>query len=124
VESHGEQGLLAQHSLETTSKLDLADGESVTQMQRSVHIGIRERSHPLGLLSSDLGWRRCLAGDRLEVGASRSRSIDLEEVLLGPSGLSLAFELDEVVSLGSLCIERDATVHQLEHSSNASTNIP
>lgn len=78
VESHGEQGLLAQHPLETTSKLDLADGKSVSQVERSVHVGVRESSHPLGLLSSDLGRRRSLAGDRLEVGTSGDRRIDLE----------------------------------------------
>ena len=105
METHGEQGLLAEHSLETTGKLDLADGEGVTQVQRTVHVRVREGSHPLGLLSSDLGWCRRLSRDRLEVGAGRDRSISLEELLLGPCSLSLVFEIDEIVSLGGLRIE-------------------
>jgi hypothetical protein len=74
----------------------------MTEMEGSVHVRVREGPHPFGLLSSNLGWCGSLSGYRVEVGARGGRSIHLEELFLGPLGLCLLFELDEVVSLGSL----------------------
>jgi hypothetical protein len=102
VESHREKSLLSQHSLESTCELDLTDGESMTEMQRTVHVRIREGSHPFGLLRSDLGRSRSLPRDRIEIRAGRFGSISLEELLFSPRLLSLLLELDDVVSLGSL----------------------
>lgn len=42
VKTHGEKGALATHALETSSKLDLGDGEGVSEVEGSVHVGVAE----------------------------------------------------------------------------------
>lgn len=46
MESMREQGAFTQHALVTRSKLDLRDGERVSQMQATIHIWVRERPEP------------------------------------------------------------------------------
>lgn len=105
VEAEREQCPLTQHSLETTSEFDLGNRECMTEMKTSVHVGVRERSEPLGILRPD--FRRRHGGGRgvngLGIGGGgRSRCIDLEHLLVKPVLLSLLFEFDNGISLASL----------------------
>lgn len=48
-----EQDSLAQHPLIPCRELDFGDGESVTEMERTIHVGVREVPKPFGKLLLD-----------------------------------------------------------------------
>lgn len=104
VVSNREQDPLPTHSFETGRKLNLADGESVTKMERTVHVGIRKSTEPFGVLLVNLLHR--LAGSeefRVRVDTLRKRrGVGLKELLLGPRSLSGLFEVNKVISLVGL----------------------
>lgn len=102
--SNREQDPLPTHPLETGRKLNFADGESVTKMERTVHVGIRKSTEPLGVFLVNLLHR--LAGSeefRVRVDTLRKgRGVSLKELLLGPRSLSGLFEINKVISLVGL----------------------
>lgn len=53
----GEQNPLSQQPLISSSEFNLGDRESMSQMQRTIHVGKWEISEPLGELFSDLSGR-------------------------------------------------------------------
>ena len=78
-----EESPLAEQSLKSSTKLDLGDGESVSEVEGAVHVGEGEVSEPFWILFTDfckresfsLLWRWCG---------------DLEDVFVGPSLLVFA----------------------------------
>jgi hypothetical protein len=54
VKTHGKQNALALHPLETGRKLNLGNGEGVTQVKGAVHVRVRESTEPLWVLLLDL----------------------------------------------------------------------
>jgi hypothetical protein len=97
MEAMREQHPLPKHPLVSSPKLDLGDGKRVSQMKGSVHIWDGEVSKPLGELFFDFCWRE--ASDFLRGGG-----IDLENLLVFPSLLVLAFKLFEIIALAGLKI--------------------
>jgi hypothetical protein len=55
VETMGKEGAFTKEPLITSRELDLGDGESMTKMQRSIHVGKWEASEPLWVPFVDLG---------------------------------------------------------------------
>ena len=55
VEAMGEEGAFTKEPLITSRELDLGDGESMTKVQRSIHVGKWEASKPLWVPYVDLG---------------------------------------------------------------------
>ena len=54
VEPMGKQDALSQQTLIPRCELDLGDSECMSEVQRSVHIRVREVPKPLGKLFADL----------------------------------------------------------------------
>lgn len=48
--SDREQHSFASHPLESSREFDFADGEGVSEMETSVHVGVGERSEPFWVL--------------------------------------------------------------------------
>lgn len=105
VETKREQRPLTQHPLETTRKLNLGDGERVTEMKTSVHVRVRERPEPFRILCPDLG-RGHGCGRRVDGfgigGRGRRRCVNLEDFMVEPVLLGLLFDCDQGISLASL----------------------
>jgi hypothetical protein len=78
--SNGEQNILPPHPLEARSKFNLADGEGVAEMEGAVHVSVRERAEPFGVLGVHVGHG--LVG-REEFGVRRNafgeRSVGIED---------------------------------------------
>ena len=91
----GEQHTLTQHPLEPGCELDFRDGESVTEMQRAIHVRVGEVAEPFGELLLNLRGSEAL-------GLLDGRRVDLEDPLLRPSRLVLGLELLEGVALAGL----------------------
>jgi hypothetical protein len=51
-----EQDTLSEHALVSGSKLDFGDGESMTEMQRAIHVRVGKVSKPLWVFLLDLFW--------------------------------------------------------------------
>jgi hypothetical protein len=94
VETHREESALALHAGNTSSKLDLTDGERVTSVQSSVHIRIGHASKELGLLFSKLG-----GGNGMEGHLVGARRVGFEDMLVLPDLLVLLLNGNEGVSL-------------------------
>jgi len=104
VVTDGEEDALSTHALETGSELDLRDGEGVTQVERTVHVSVREGTEPLGVLLLDLLHGDALGeevGVRLDALGERSR-VGLEDLVGGPLALGLVLKVNEVVTLVGL----------------------
>lgn len=102
--SNREQDPLPTHPFETGRKLNLADGESVTKMERTVHVGIRESTEPFGVPLVNL-LHRLSGSEEFRVGFDtlrKGRRVSLKELLLGPRSLSRLFEVNKVISLVGL----------------------
>ncbi len=98
-----EESALALHTFVTSSELDLGQSESVTKMERSVHVGIWNGSEPLGVLCSDLIW--CHIDEAIILRGG----VDVKDMLLGPVILGLLFELlEEVTFRGVFELDRTA----------------
>ncbi len=93
VEGPWEEGTLALHTLVTSSELDLGEGEGVTEVERTVHISVRDGSEPLGVLCSHL------VGCHIYETVILSGSVDVKDMLLCPEVLRLLFELLEEITL-------------------------
>jgi hypothetical protein len=66
VEALGEEDAFAVEAVKRRCKLELGDGEGVTQMEDTVHVWVREVSKPLAFWDSiAVGW--CIALEELGV---------------------------------------------------------
>jgi hypothetical protein len=77
MESMGEQRSLAQQPLIARTKLDLGDRKRVSQVKRTVHVGVREAPEPLGIFLLDLCGRQ--SGELFWGGG-----VDVEDLLVFP----------------------------------------
>jgi hypothetical protein len=95
MEPMWKQGPLAQQSLESGSKFDLADGERVTEVEGSVHVREGEASEPLGVFFANLcGCQPFQLFLR--------RGIDVKQLFLFPSCLILFLQSYQMVALSCL----------------------
>ena len=95
MEAMREQDALSKHALVSSSKLDFRDGESMAEMQRTVHVGVGKVSEPLWVFLLDLFW-----GETTELVLRGSGG--LEETLLPPPSLVFLFQGLQVVSFSCL----------------------
>lgn len=72
VKAHREQSALSQHTLEPSCELDLRYSESVSEMERAVHVGVWKRPEPFALFRGT--WLR---------------RVNFEDLFSSPSRLSL-----------------------------------
>ena len=99
VEPMGKQDALSQQTLIPCCELDLGDSECMSEVQRSVHIRVREVPKPLGKLFADLCTSET-CGFFLRWG------IGFEDVLPFPVTLVPLFQGLQIVPLAGLPIER------------------
>lgn len=95
MKSMREENTLAEHALVASREFDFGDCESMSQMQRAVHVREREGSKPFGELFSDFSRRETsnlLARWRL----------DLKHALFRPLRLVLFLQVDQKVALARL----------------------
>jgi hypothetical protein len=89
------QSPLAQHPLISGTKFDLGDGESMTEMQKTIHVGIWICTEPFRMLFLDFHERKpCHIGF--------DGGINLEETFRCPTFLIFSFQRDQVVTFRSL----------------------
>ena len=95
MKSVGEQHPLSQQSLITCTKLDLGDGERVSEMKRAIHVGVWEVSEPFGIFLLDL-----CGGQSSQL--SWGGGIDVESLLVFPFLLVSLLEVYQVVTFSRL----------------------
>jgi hypothetical protein len=95
----GKKDAFSQQTLIPCCELDFGDSECMSEVQRSVHIRVREGPKPLGKLLADLCTSET-CGFFLRWG------IDFEDVLPFPIILVLLFQGRQIVTLAGLPIVR------------------
>lgn len=103
MESMRKQSSFPQHPLIPSSEFDLRKCEPMSQVQWSVHIGIRKRPHPFWILLPKLFGSQSIF---------LLRHVDLEKFLIMPEFLICLFEISKMISfsgLGRLSVSLNTT---------------
>lgn len=113
--SDREEDPLPSHPFETGSKLDFTDGESVTKVKATVHVGVGERAEPLWILLLKFLHRLiCLE----EFGVRRDAFgkgwwIGFKVMTFLPFFLDSVFDIDKIISLVGLYSQSAGRTSQL-----------